>query len=193
MFRRSNRLIGRIPPSLGTGLQSLQHLRLGHNRISGTIPASLATIAPLRTLFVQHNELTGQVPDDFIEKIALGGDRDVPDVDDVEHSIQDNVAALRLRIRPGTQLSTSPALTGAILASDTALSKVRVCMINSALWPRFNLRRKPTFSQAEKQLRSDDLRFPKPKPVRVGCIHSESDYRDIIWITATAWPNIILS
>jgi len=56
-----NRLSGTIPASLGS-LNSLSYLHLDDNDLTGTIPASLGSSTSLRYLYLYNNGLTGTIP-----------------------------------------------------------------------------------------------------------------------------------
>lgn len=57
----SNRLIGVIPPELGS-LTELAHLELGENHLTGDIPPELGKLSSLVTLSLRQNALTGPIP-----------------------------------------------------------------------------------------------------------------------------------
>ncbi|CAD6257905.1 unnamed protein product [Miscanthus lutarioriparius] len=68
----ANLFVGEIPPSLGH-LHRLQILKLNNNTIQGTIP-SLSNCSNLKGLFLEVNQLAGQIPEDLLfglQKLAL--------------------------------------------------------------------------------------------------------------------------
>ena len=67
-------LRGEVPPELAKLASSLEHLELPRNRLSGTIPAKLASLVAnkLQVLDLSENELTGVIPADlFVKKGVL--------------------------------------------------------------------------------------------------------------------------
>ncbi|KQJ89243.1 receptor kinase-like protein Xa21 isoform X1 [Brachypodium distachyon] len=72
LFLSTNRFTGTIPPALGH-LHRLQNLYLSNNTLQGTIP-SLANCSNLKALWLDRNQLVGQIPTDlppFLEKLQL--------------------------------------------------------------------------------------------------------------------------
>ncbi|OAE26289.1 hypothetical protein AXG93_3040s1060 [Marchantia polymorpha subsp. ruderalis] len=57
-----NRLSGPMPPDLFAAWPRLVHLNLADNRFSGSIPPSLANLTLLKTVLLQNNQLSGQLP-----------------------------------------------------------------------------------------------------------------------------------
>nr|TKS14866.1 hypothetical protein D5086_0000039140 [Populus alba] len=64
LSRLSNEISGAIPEELSS-LKSLEILKLGGNKLWGTIPPSFANITSLLTLNLATNNLGGMIPDDF--------------------------------------------------------------------------------------------------------------------------------
>lgn len=58
-----NDLRGTLPPELPAALDRLEVLYLARNRLTGPVPAGLADLARLTYLGLQHNQLTGTLPD----------------------------------------------------------------------------------------------------------------------------------
>ena len=58
---RDTRLIGKIPPELGS-LTNLKVLDLRDGELSGTIPSELGNLAKLETLILTSNQLSGTIP-----------------------------------------------------------------------------------------------------------------------------------
>lgn len=69
LYLRANVLAGEIPIFTAAGssplvqtAQALEELDLGFNRLNGTIPTQLGTLASLRTLILHRNSLSGSIP-----------------------------------------------------------------------------------------------------------------------------------
>ncbi len=74
-----NRLTGSIPTAVGS-LANLQRLRLGDNQLSGSIPPQLGNLTFLRELNLYRNQLTGSIPAELgslanLEYLALSDNR----------------------------------------------------------------------------------------------------------------------
>lgn len=65
----NNSLSGSIP-DLGS-LKLLESVHLEDNRFSGTFPSFFSGVPRLRELFLQNNNLTGQVPSNLLQKTGL--------------------------------------------------------------------------------------------------------------------------
>ena len=61
LFLDNNRLTGTIPAELGS-LANLQNLNLAGNQLTGTIAAQLGSLANLQNLYLDTNQLTGTIP-----------------------------------------------------------------------------------------------------------------------------------
>lgn len=59
-YASRNQLTGPVPAFAAPGLQEI---RLEHNKLAGPIPASIGTLAELRTLDLEDNQLNGPVPE----------------------------------------------------------------------------------------------------------------------------------
>ncbi|XP_074293727.1 uncharacterized protein LOC141620868 [Silene latifolia] len=62
---RWNNFTGELPESIGNLSTSLQRLALGHNPISGTIPAGITNLINLILLDISDCNITGALPPDF--------------------------------------------------------------------------------------------------------------------------------
>ncbi len=62
-------LTGGLPSNLG-GASSLETLKLGGNRIEGSVPGSVVRLTQLRELNVRRNKLTGALPANVFEALA---------------------------------------------------------------------------------------------------------------------------
>jgi hypothetical protein len=68
----NNRLSGKIPAALGSGLPRLSSLRLGGNALTGPVPASLGACAgTLASLQLERNQLTGAPPAELSQLTQL--------------------------------------------------------------------------------------------------------------------------
>ena len=112
------------------------------------MPHSLAKISSLRTLFLEHTQLTGELPAEFSPKVAAvaaevgsafaEAQGPISESDTRGTVVQNDQIAtqarvpLHLRVRPGTRLSAGPELTAALLMADGSLTAVSsaVSMIN---------------------------------------------------------------
>ncbi|GFZ17069.1 leucine-rich repeat protein kinase family protein [Actinidia rufa] len=73
-----NMLEGNLPGSLANFSTQLQHLILGRNKISGSIPPDIGNLVSLNTLDLVYNQLTGSIPTSIgrlhkLQEVAFGG------------------------------------------------------------------------------------------------------------------------
>lgn len=72
LFLSNNNLLGPIPPSLTTNVQTnlpkLSQIYLHGNRLSGTVPQGLSDLPRLTILFLDDNRLTGEIPQALCDK-----------------------------------------------------------------------------------------------------------------------------
>jgi Leucine-rich repeat (LRR) protein len=66
-----NQVTGTLPAEIGGKNTALKHLHLDHNQFVGTIPPSYTQYG-METLSLDHNQLVGSVPSDYSSMSELG-------------------------------------------------------------------------------------------------------------------------
>jgi len=65
LYLELNNLFGQLPDNFGNLLPNIQELLLNSNKLSGSIPSSIANATKLSLLSLAYNRFTGSIPTTF--------------------------------------------------------------------------------------------------------------------------------
>ncbi|GFY93177.1 leucine-rich repeat protein kinase family protein [Actinidia rufa] len=128
LYIDNNSFGGVLPNSIANFSTQLQHLIMGRNKISGSIPADIGKLVSLNTLNIFRNQLTGSIPTSIgrlhkLQEVAFGRNK-------LSGEIPSSIGNLTLLIKLGLQLNGNN-LTGSIPREVIGLFSLSISLVLS--------------------------------------------------------------